>query len=242
MRTSVVVLLLAGLVVGACSEDRTGDQEAARRMVTRAVRAAGGELTLARYGARTWKEKATYHGAGSDEHYEASYSAEWPDRFKVEIGEFTMVVNGDKGWVKSRGDTREMTRAEMEEHTEGIYSVWVQSLVPLKNEEFTLSMLDGVTVGGRPTDGIKVSRQGHFDVNLYFDRETGLLAMSKTRFKEAPSGREVEQETLFSGYKDVSGLMSPTRVSIKRDGKRVVESLVEFSHVERLDERVFAKP
>lgn len=242
MRKTVVVLLFASLLVGARSESLAGDQEDARGIVARAIRAAGGEDTLARYRARTWKEKAVYHGAGADEQYEASYSAEWPDKIKVEIGEFTLVVNGDKGWVKTQGDTREMTREEMQEHREGIYSLWVLSLVPLGSEEFTLSVLGEAKVGGRPTDGVKVSREGHLDVNMYFDRDTGLLAMSETRFKEARSGKDVTQETAFGGYKDVSGIKSPTEVSIKRDGKRVVEARIELTHVERLDERVFAKP
>ena len=242
MRKGVVILLFASLVVGGRSHSVAGGQEDARGIVARAIRAAGGELTLARYGARTWKEKATYHGAGVDEQYEASYSAQWPDKFKVEIGDFTMVVNGDKGWVKSQGETREMTRGEMEEHTEGIYSAWVLSLAPLGNKEFQLSVLGEATVGGRPTDGVKVSRQGHFDVKIYFDRETGLLAMSGTRFTDARSGKVVSQETILGGYKEVSGIRSPTKVSIKRDGKLVVEAGVELSYVERLDGRVFAKP
>ena len=219
-----------------------GDQDDARRIIARAIRAAGGDDTLARYGARTWKEKAVYHGADDDEQYEASYSAEWPDKFKVEIGEFTMVVNGDKGWVKAQSDTREMTQEEMEEHSEGIYSVWVLSLVPLGNNEFNLSALGEVKVAAQPTDGVKVSRKGHFDVNMYFDRGTGLLAMSETHFKEARSGKEVIQESIFSGYKDVSSIKSPTKISIKRDDRLVVEASIEMTHFERLDERVFAKP
>jgi hypothetical protein len=135
-----------------------------------------------------------------------------------------------------------MTREELEEHREGIYSVWVMSLVPLKDREFRLSPLGARTVAGRPADGVKVSRKGHADVSLYFDRETGLLVLSETRYKEARSGKEVHQETRFSGYTDVSGVKSPTTVSIQRDHKRVVEATIEVRHLYRLGEGVFAKP
>ena len=242
MRKTLVVPVLAGLLVGACGERPPDKRTAALGIVARAICAAGGEHTLARYGARTWREKAIFHGADADEPYEASYSAEWPDKLRVEIGDFTLVVNGDKGWVKTQGKTREMTPGELEEHSEGTYSTWVLSLVPLRNTEFELSVLGEAQVSGRPTDGIKVSRQGHFDVSLYFDRGTGLLAMSKTRFKEARSGKEVSQETILGGYKDVSGVKSPTKVSIKRDGKLAVEANIELTYVESLDGRVFAKP
>jgi hypothetical protein len=39
----------------------------------------------------------------------------------------------------------------------------------------------------------------------------------------------------------VSGIRSPTKVSIKRDGKLVVEASVELTYVDSLDERVFAE-
>jgi hypothetical protein len=103
MRKSVVALLFAGLVVAAGCGSRTDDQEEARDIVAKAIRAAGGEEKLARCKGQTWKEKATYHGTGADEQYEASYTAAWPDKIKVEIGEFTLVVNGDKGWVRIKG-------------------------------------------------------------------------------------------------------------------------------------------
>jgi hypothetical protein len=135
-----------------------------------------------------------------------------------------------------------MTQEELEEHREGAYWVWVMSLVPLGNKEFKLSMLGERKVGDRPAEGVKVSRKGHFDLSMYFDKETGLLAMTESRYKEARSGKEVKQETFFSGYKDVSGIKSPTKVSIKRDGKLFVESSIEVKHLEKLDERVFAKP
>jgi hypothetical protein len=234
----LVVSLLIGHSVRAV--EKPGD--VAQAIVAKAIRAAGGKDRLTRYRAETWKETAVYHGDGGDDRYEASYSAEWPDRFKVEIGDFTMVLTGDTGWVKAQGNRRRMTREEIEEHAEGVYSLWVLSLLPLESEGFKLSVLGEAKVGGRATEGVRVSHEGHYDVNLYFDRETHLLAMSETRFKEANSGRDVKQEMVFSGYKDVSGIKSPTRVSITRNGKLAVEASVELTHLEDLDDRVFAKP
>jgi hypothetical protein len=242
MRKSMAVLLLAGMVAGTQGRSRGDDPAEARALVARAIRAAGGEATLARYKARTWNEKATYYGAGGSEQYEATYAAAWPDKLRVEIDSFTMVLNGEKAWVKVNGSTRAATPQELEEHREGTYSVWVMSLLPLADGEFKLSGLGERKVGGRPADGVKVGRKGHFDIGLYFDRETGLLAMSETRFKEARSGKEVHQETVFGGYKDVSGTKCPTKATITRDGKKCVEASLECKPVERLDDRVFARP
>jgi hypothetical protein len=243
MRTSVAVLLVAGLVLGTRSVNRADDQADARALIARAIQARGGEKRLAQYKAQAWKEKATYYGMEDREQYEATYTAGWPDKLKVTIGDFTLVVNGDTGWVNIKGKTREMTREELEEHKEGTYSVWVMSLLPLRDNAFKLALLGERKVGDRPAAGVKVSRKGHFDVNLYFDKATGLLTQSETRYKEARSGKKVNQEMTFSDYKDVSGIKTPTRVSIKRDGKRVVEAaLSDLKYLDKLADSVFAKP
>ena len=241
-RKSAAVLLLVGLMVAAPCGTRAGDQEDPRSIVASAVRAAGGRSALARYPARVWKEKAVYHGTDGDERYEASYVAAWPDKIRVVIGDFTLAVNGDKGWVRTRDATRDMTREELEEHAEGAYSVWVLSLLPLESDEFSLSPLRDASFAGAPTTGINVSHRGHFDIQLYFDRKTSLLAMSRTRYKEARSGKEVAQETFFSGYESESGIKTPTTISIRRDGKLAVEASVETRYLTERDERVFAKP
>ena len=197
---------------------------------------------MGRYKARTWKEEAVYHGAGGDERYEASYSAAWPDKIRVDTGDYTLIVNGNKGWIRAKDQTRDMTSEELTEHMEGIYVVWVLSLAPLGNNEFKLSPLGDTKVAGRPTTGINVRQRDHRDVEMYFDKRTGLLAMSRTRYKEARSGSEVRQETVFSDYKDDPVIKTPTKVSIKRDGKLVVEAAIDTNYLESLDEGIFGKP
>lgn len=244
MRSSVTVLL-AGLVLVTQGITRADDRADAQAIIARAIRAAGGEGKLARYKAQTWNEKATFFGAGAAQQYEASYAAEWPDKFRVEIqGEFTMVLYGDKGWVRTEGSTRDMSKAELEEHREGVYSLWVISLLPLRDSTFKLTALGDRRVLDRPTAGVRISRKGHSDLTLYFHRETGLLAGMDTRFKEARTGNEISQETTFSGYRDeaASGIRTPTKLSIKRDGKHVVDSNIELKHIEKIDGRIFAKP
>jgi len=153
-------------MVSAPCTTRADDQEDARKVVSNAIRAAGGQEALGRYKARTWKEKAVYHGAGGDERYEASYSAAWPDKIRVDTGDYTLIVNGNKGWIRAKDQTRDMTSEELKEHMEGIYAVWVLSLAPLGNNEFKLSPLH--LSGGKqrefrpfPEDGIDFYENDH---------------------------------------------------------------------------------
>lgn len=244
MRSSMASLFVAGLVLGAPGVTRGDDRTDAEAIVAKAIRAAGGEEKLARYHAETWKERATYFGTNTTERYEATYTAQWPDKLRVDIRDFTMVLTRDNGWIRTKGKTRDMTEPELTEHREGTYDLWVMSLLPLRDRAFQLAMLGETNVSDRPALGVRVHRAGHFDVDLYFDKDTGLLVRTDTRFKEARTGKEIHQEWISSGYRDEdrSGIKTPTKACIKRDGKRFVESDLETKHVEQLDEPAFAKP
>jgi hypothetical protein len=118
------------------------------------------------------------------------------------------------------------------------------SLLPLRNPAFQLKTSGEKSVSGRPAVAVRVSSNGHCDVTLYFDKDTGLLVRSDTCFKEAKTGKEINQENTFSSYKEeaASGIKSPTHASIKRDGKQFVEADLEFKHLQTLDDRMFARP
>lgn len=244
MLSIVVRLLWASLLLGAGAEWPPVHQPSARATVDRAIRATGGKDHLALYSARTWSEKAVYHGTGGDpdERYEATYSAAWPDMLKVVIADYTLVVDGTTGWVSAGGKVRDITPEELAEHGEGTYAVWVLTLVPLRDKAFTLSSLGERTVEGRLTDGVRVRHDGRNDIDLFFDRASGLLAMSATRYREARTGRDVQQQTTFSNYKVVAGIQTPTTVAVTRQGTRVVDSSVEVTYRRRLDTRTFARP
>ncbi len=244
MRKSVAVLLALGLVLGSLRVSRADDQSDARGLITKAIRAAGGEEKLAKYKAQTWTEKGTYYGMGAGVPYTGTYALQWPDKFKMEIqGVFTIVVNGDKGWTNANGSTQEMSKEQLEEQKQGLYNGWVATLVPLKDKAYKVSFLGESKVGDRQALGVKVARKDHYDVNLYFDKETSLLVKSSTRLKEAMSGQEVEQEASYSEFKEVAGVKIPMKVSIKRDGKQFVEAEnSDIKLAEKLDDSVFAKP
>jgi outer membrane lipoprotein-sorting protein len=243
MRKSVAILLTLCLLLGAIRTIRADDQDA-RGIIAKAMQATGGEEKLAKLKAMSWTEKGTFYGMGAGVPYTGSYSAERPDKFKMEIqGVFTIVVNGDKGWMGANGSTQEMTKEQLDEQKQGLYAGSVASLVPLKDKAYKLSLLGESKVGDRSAAGVKVSRKDHYDVNLYFDKETNLLVKTVSRLKDSMSGQEVEQEATYSDFKEVEGVKVPTKVSIKRDGKQFVEAEnSDMKLAEKLDDSVFAKP
>src|SRR5262249_2905732 len=159
----------------------------------KAIKAAGGEEQLAKQRAQTWSEKGTYYGEGAAQPYTGKYAIQWPDKFRMEIeGVFTLVLTGDQGWFSAAGNTQEMNKEQVAQHRELAHGGWGAGLLPLKDPGYQLSPLGESKGGHRAVVGVKVTHKGHSDVNLYFDKDTGLLRKSQYRAKDAMTGKDRE--------------------------------------------------
>jgi hypothetical protein len=251
MRHIRYAFLTCGFVLAASVTARADDGATARALVDKAVQAQGGEAQLAKWPAATAKVKGTFHGLGAAVAFTGEVAVQGPDRQKIDIEaeadgqkfRLVHVLNGDKGWVRFNDDTEEMDKEELAEAQEEAYAEWVTTLVPLKDKAFTLAPAGEVNVEKRPALGVRVSRKGRRDVNLYFDKETGLLVKTESRVKDEQSGQEVTEETLLSDYKEVQGTKQAMKFTVRRDGKPYLEGeITECRLAEKLDDGVFAKP
>ena len=245
MRRTVVILLSVVVALATCSTLRADDPSEAAALVEKGLKFNGGREKVAKYKAMSWKEQGTYYGAGDGQPYTGAYSLQWPDKFRMEIqGVFTIVLNGDNGWINMAGAVQEMTAEQLAEQRENNYSGWVASLTPLNDKAYKLSLLGGTNVADRPALGVNVKHEGHRDVQLYFDKETGRLVKSESRVKsQEMGGKEVTQETFYSEYREVDGMQVPKKIAIKRDGSKFVEAEInDLMNFEKLDDSTFGKP
>jgi outer membrane lipoprotein-sorting protein len=238
-----LVLSLAGRVVA---------QDEARGVIERAIQATGGAEKLA----RLKSSRTKFKGKGEFEGVTASLTGEvvvqLPRQMKVEIqlevqGQnvpVVVVVNGDKSWVQVLGQTMELKGEELADEKESLHAEQVQTLLPLlRDKAYSLAPLGEVKVTGRDTVGIKVSCRGHKDINLYFDKATGLLAKAERRALDADSKQGVTEETFYSDYREVDGVQVPSKFLVHHDGKRILEAEVtEHRFVDRIDDAEFARP
>jgi hypothetical protein len=232
-----------------------GDAKAdARAIIDKAIEARGGAAKLGEMKATTFKIKGKYYGMGAGIDYTGEYAIQPPDRFRVQMEidangtkfVFIEILDGDKGYRKV-GDmaTTELDKEQLAEAIENAYAGRVEALVPLiKDKGFELSPLGEVKVEDRAAVGVRVSHKGHRDINLFFDKTTGLLVKSERTVKDLMmGGKEFAQEELPSDYKDVGGVKHPMKIVIKRDGKDFVDGeLSDFEVQDKLDASVFAKP
>jgi hypothetical protein len=245
MWTAMKSLLAGLLVLTAAGVLRADDEAEARALIAKSIEAAGGAANLAKHNAATWKEKGTYYGMGEGLPYAGDYAVQWPGQFKMEIqGVFAIVLDGDKGWMKTGGQTLEMTGENLAVHLSNHRAGWIATLLPLKDKDFALKLLGESKVDERPVVGVKVTRKEYPDVELYFDKTTHLLSKISypTKVPEEQF-KGVTAEISFANFIEIEGAKVPSKVSMKRDGKRFVEAEMEEIHaVGKLDDVVFGKP
>src|SRR5262249_51469496 len=119
----------------------------------------------------------------------------------------------------------------------------IGQLVVLQGKKYELNLIGDDKVEGKKVVGIRVSAKNQKDVNLFFDKETGLLAKIEYRTVDPTNGNEVGEERIVTEYmKDKNGVPVPKKVLVKRDGKLLMDAeVVEFEQLEKLDDSVFEK-
>jgi hypothetical protein len=174
-----------------------------------------------------------------------------PDKFK-NVMKFSLggeehtvvqVLNGDKAWTSRDGQLMEVgekVRAEMDETK---YADQVARLVPLvEDKTFQLTALGESKVNDKTVVGVKVQSKGHRDIELYFDKDTGLLAKTK-RMSLNGQMNAVTQEEVWSAYLKKDGIQRPTKYAAYQDGKKFSEGeITDVQYPDTIDEKEFAKP
>jgi len=251
MRTTIVAVCSLYGWLGLAATGRAQDEEC-RAVVAKAMKASGGEDKLAALKAAEMKAKGKVHVMGMEIEFTADLYTQEPEKQKAVLNftimnmniTLTQVFDGKKGWQNVMGTTTELGADDLKEHRENMNAERVNGLVALKEKHYKLSTLGEVKVGDQLAVGLQVTREGFRDVNLYFDKKTHLLIKMETRALDPNSKQEVNQEKLYSEFKDFgNGLTLPAKMVINNDGKIFLDAVItDVRPVERHDDSVFAKP
>jgi hypothetical protein len=153
------------------------------------------------------------------------------------------VFDGTNAWVKSPMEVKALDGKLLDEIKEAAYMARLGRLAFIKDKSVELTPLGEAKVNDRPVVGVRVSSKGHRDLNMYFDKETGLLTKTERRALDAQTMQEVTEERLIQGYQDADGMKVAKKVVINRDGKKFMEIEVkEVTFPDKLDDGEFAKP
>lgn len=244
MRKRIVGFFTLALLAVWTGAALSGDEDAARAVIARAIKAGGGAEKLATFESAVMKEKGTYYGMGEGLPYTSVIHVQKPDRFKMEIaGVFTQCLDGDKGWMKSDKGVTDLPKDQVELEQINQKASWIMSLLSLQEKAYKLQPTGEAELDGMKTTVIKVSREGYPTVDLYFDKKTDHLVKSQFLTKSSEQkGKQVKAEFLFSNFKTVDGVTMPYRVVLKHDNKLYVEGEVLEMKAVKHDAKTFAKP
>jgi hypothetical protein len=251
MRGCVHLAVACAVVVGAVAPGRAEDKADARAIVERAIKATGGKENLAKLKSGITNLKGTIRQESNSVPLTAEVTYDGATKERV-VYQFSVcgdkqtvihVLNGDKGWNKTDEGVDEMDENELKEVQEQARANWLTTLLPLLDKDIQLTALKERKVDGKPAAGVKASSKGHRDVSLYFDKESGLLAILEMLVNDEVTDQEVTETTYFTDYKEVEGIQQAMKFSIRRDGKPYFDGTVTgIKLVDQLKDSVFAKP
>jgi hypothetical protein len=251
MRTKVCVALVIGALAVSAAIVRA-DGSDAKATIEKGIQAIGGKDNVSKVKAMTWKGKGTFHGLGSPIEYTGEWFLQPPKQMKGTIeADFNgmklpiiQIVNGDKAYRSMMGNVTELEGDDLAESRNEFYENRLLPALAIHGEEgFKLASLGDSKLEGKAVVGVKVSHEGHADVSLFFDKDSGLLVKSVRKAKDPMTMQDVDQETLYSDYQDVGGVKFAKKRKINRDGKVFNEiQITEYKPVDHLDEKTFAKP
>jgi acetyl esterase/lipase len=233
----------------ACSSASVAAEEA-RTIISKAIKAHGGEAKLAKLKIMSSKAKGTIN-FGSEVPFTQEIAWQWPNRLKNTVTltsakPVTVVetIAGDDSWSSRDSKPGPLGAVKRDELRTQAHIRRLLLLAPLlQDKSYKLSVLDEMRIEDRPAVGVRVAYTGERDVKLYFDKDTGRLAKIERRVSNDAGTKELPQEELFSDYKDIDGVPTATKQLWRRDGRKALEmTLTEVRYPDHLDTAVFADP
>ena len=248
MKRILGAMLLAAFAVGGPAR---ADEQEVKAVLDKAIKALGGEEALGKAEAVSWKTAGKMTFGDNTNDFKGQTTARGLDRLRSEFdGEFggnpvkgVTVLAGDKAWRKFGENLTELEGDALANQKRTAYL----QLIPgnptlLKAKGFKVESAGEEKVGDKPAVVLKVTGPDGKDFKLFFDKEGG-LPVKLVATVEGFQGDEFSQESSYAAYKDFGGIKRATKVEIKRDGNKFLESEVtDFKVLEKVDPSAFEEP
>jgi len=227
------------------------DEQAAKAVVDKAIKALGGDEKLGKAQAATWKGKGKMTFNDNTNDFSSQVTVKGVDHIRSEFeGEFNgnavkgvTVLAGDKAWRKFGDNANELEGDALanQKRTAFLQIVPINPVV-LKGKDFKLESSGEEKVDDKPAAVVKVTGPDGKDFKLFFDKESGLPVKMVAQVAGFQGG-DFTQETTFGDYKDFGGIKKATKVESKRDGQRfLVQEVTEFKVLDKVEPATFEEP
>jgi hypothetical protein len=244
---------LLGLLILLTTAERSRAQDEPKSIIEKAIKAHGGEENLAKMNMVSMKTKGNVDIQGIAATFVDETLALMPNKMRstavVEVMgmklTLTHVYDGKKAWVIiNEKMVMDVDGDQLKALQDSAYASRVELLFPLvKDQEFELSKLPEQKIKGKAAVGVKVKAKGQRDMELYFDKESGLLIKSSRQSLESAAMKDVLQETYYSDFKEFHGVMHATKAVVDHDGKKFMNvEVTDIKPLDKIDPKEFARP
>ncbi len=153
------------------------------------------------------------------------------------------VFDGKDGWIRSGDKDVKVNDDILAELKDAAYIMSIMKGVFAKDKKVKYSLSGEVKVKGKAANGMILAREGKKDINLYFDKDSGLIVKIEVRKRDLMSGQEVTEERFITEYQEIGGQKVAKKFEIQRDGKVFLEGEVtDVQAFEKVDDGEFAQP
>ncbi len=248
---ALCIAAAVAVFVGLASVPGRGDDAQVNQVLDKAIKALGGEEKLSKATALSWKTKGKLTIEGNENEVSTQSTVEGLNHYNAVFeGEFNgnkfkglVVLNGDKGWRRFGEQNMDMDEDAVKNEKRTIYlSVAPATIVPLKSKDFKVTAAPDEKVGDKPAAVLKVTGPDGKDFTLSFDKESGLPVRMVAKVA-GWMGEEYVQDTTFSDFKVMDGIMRATKLSMKRDGEKFMEAeITDFKVLDKVPADTFTEP
>ncbi|MFQ3649303.1 MAG: hypothetical protein SNJ75_03140 [Gemmataceae bacterium] len=221
--------------------------ETPQELLARAIVAHGGASRLLAARAEQVQMRGVHYVGGAEVPFTNTMTLQLPERFKsvLSMGNARVInlFDGEQAALLINGKPQKMTAAQLGQLRQTLALNQVMRLVPLlRDKGVSLTPLGEYTIQGTTVVGVAVKRAGWSEVKLFFDKQTALLRASE-QVLEAPGIAAVVQQARYSDHRDVGGYVRPGKITVFRDGKKVMEAvLTEARRLDTIDPAEFRIP
>ena len=246
MKRHTTILLVTTISFAGLGPARADDQDA-KAILDKAIKALGGEAKLKTASTHYWKAKGKLHFGAEERDVESQVTASGLDHIRREftLPQFTglLVIDGDSGWRKGRNGIAKLEADALANEKRSAYLQIIPiTLVPLKEKGFKVEAAGEEKIGDKPAVILKVTAPDGKDFTLSFDKESG-LPVKQVATMTGPAGQEFTVESTFLDYKDMDGIKKATKTDVKRNGELSTEmEITEFKVLDKVEADTFAEP
>jgi outer membrane lipoprotein-sorting protein len=167
-----------------------------------------------------------------------------PDKVRTDavtpFGPFVMATDGTAGWMKTPQGSGALPPAQLENLKKSLTRLPSVLLLSALDEDRPVQFLETAEVDGSEADVIVVPDAAGENIKLYVEQGSGHI-IKRSLQAEVPGKGPVQQEQVFSDFREVSGLTMPFKEVTYHDGERAGERTVKSVEINTgVDPAIFA--